>query len=288
MYAKQHIFADRSIKSLRSVRSTERIQAVFVELLKKTPYLQISIVDVADASGLARSTVYRRWAGREALLWNLIRPAIEMALDRALAGDVGAAGRALSALWDTPPAIAALHHPATARLVRDNVATLFAAAVARRTPNRDAQTCALLIASSIMAFLVDHAGASPPDRDKLAELVYIVYVSAHMTPRALEASAQQRVRNGWEGRFPPAVSVTESLASDDYIVSMIDGRPYRSLTKHIARFGFDAEHYKRCFGLAADYPMVARTYSERRSALARSIFRNREAIDHDRTQVADA
>lgn len=32
--------------------------------------------------------------------------------------------------------------------------------------------------------------------------------------------------------YTPAVSVRKSLASPDYIVSMIDGKPYRTLRRH--------------------------------------------------------
>jgi predicted transcriptional regulator/AraC-like DNA-binding protein len=274
MYAKFSVFADRSKKSTRAEQSARRIEREFLRLLDSRPFQQLTVSDLADACGLARSTVYRRWAGLEGLLWNVIRPVIERAFAEAMTGNAGAAASSFARLWDMPGVLAALRNPSAARLARDNMATIFSAAIARRTSGRDVRTCALLLASSLLAFFAEFGDAAP-EREKLEELVYLLYVSAHMTPRALKASARERTSG--QGRFPPAVSVEESLASEDYIVSMIDGRPYRSLARHIARFGFTPEDYRSCFGLPDDYPLVAPSYSARRSELARSANFGRRA-----------
>lgn len=59
-----------------------------------------------------------------------------------------------------------------------------------------------------------------------------------------------------------AVTISESLASKSHIISMIDGRPYRTLRSHIADHGFTPAQYRQLFGLEPDYPMVAPSYSE--------------------------
>ena len=69
----------------------------------------------------------------------------------------------------------------------------------------------------------------------------------------------------------PAVSVRKSLASRDHIISMIDGKPYKTLRRHIATNGLTPQEYRERFGLKADYPMVAPAYSESRSAMAKTI-----------------
>ncbi|RSU45660.1 MucR family transcriptional regulator [Sphingomonas sp. S-NIH.Pt15_0812] len=69
----------------------------------------------------------------------------------------------------------------------------------------------------------------------------------------------------------PAVSVRKSLASRDHIISMIDGKPYKTLRRHIAAQGLTPQEYRERFGLKADYPMVAPAYSESRSAMAKTI-----------------
>lgn len=68
---------------------------------------------------------------------------------------------------------------------------------------------------------------------------------------------------------PPAVSVRESLRSPEHIVSMIDGKPYRILRRHLAAHGLTPEEYRCRYGLASDYPMVSPAYAAHRSALAR-------------------
>ena len=74
-----------------------------------------------------------------------------------------------------------------------------------------------------------------------------------------------------ETDFAPAVSVRKSLASKDQIISMIDGKPYTTLRRHLATNGLTTEEYRARYDLKADYPMVAPAYSEARRALAHKI-----------------
>lgn len=71
--------------------------------------------------------------------------------------------------------------------------------------------------------------------------------------------------------YTPAVSMRKSLASRDHIISMIDGRPYKTLRRHLATNGMTPDEYRERYGLKADYPMVAPSYSESRSAMAKTI-----------------
>lgn len=71
--------------------------------------------------------------------------------------------------------------------------------------------------------------------------------------------------------YTPAVSVRRSLASKDHILSLIDGKPYKTLTRHLTRHGLTAEQYKERYGLKADYPMVAENYASHRRELAKRI-----------------
>ncbi|WP_085808384.1 MucR family transcriptional regulator [Sphingomonas sp. TZW2008] len=73
------------------------------------------------------------------------------------------------------------------------------------------------------------------------------------------------------GDYAPAVSVRKSLASKDHIISMIDGKPYKTLRRHLAGHGLSPAEYRQRYGLKADYPMVAETYSEARRAMAKKI-----------------
>lgn len=71
--------------------------------------------------------------------------------------------------------------------------------------------------------------------------------------------------------YEPAVSIRKSLASRDRIISMIDGKPYMSLARHLKVHGLTPDEYRERYGLRPDYPMVAPAYSEARRAMALKI-----------------
>lgn len=56
----------------------------------------------------------------------------------------------------------------------------------------------------------------------------------------------------------------------DALISFIDGKPYKTLRRHLTVQGLDPESYRAKFGLPADYPMTAPSYSARRSELAKA------------------
>lgn len=72
-------------------------------------------------------------------------------------------------------------------------------------------------------------------------------------------------------QFTPAVTARKSLASKDHIISMIDGKPYKTLRRHLSTHGMTPEQYRERYNLKADYPMVAESYSEARRAMAHRI-----------------
>ena len=55
------------------------------------------------------------------------------------------------------------------------------------------------------------------------------------------------------------------------LISFEDGKPYKTLKRHLTVLGLDPEAYREKWGLPRDYPMVAASYSEVRSALAKSV-----------------
>ena len=71
--------------------------------------------------------------------------------------------------------------------------------------------------------------------------------------------------------YTPAVTSRKSLASRDHIISMIDGKPYKTLRRHLTTHGLTPEEYRERYGLKSDYPMVAESYSESRRAMAKKI-----------------
>lgn len=71
--------------------------------------------------------------------------------------------------------------------------------------------------------------------------------------------------------FTPAVSVRKSLASKDHIISMIDGKPYKTLRRHLSTHGLTDVQYRERYNLRSDYPMVSENYSLARRAMAQKI-----------------
>ena len=57
----------------------------------------------------------------------------------------------------------------------------------------------------------------------------------------------------------------------DYIVSLEDGRKFKSLKRHLrTSYDMTPDQYRRRWGLPADYPMVAPNYAKKRSKLAKN------------------
>jgi predicted transcriptional regulator len=64
--------------------------------------------------------------------------------------------------------------------------------------------------------------------------------------------------------------VKRSITADS-LISFEDGRPYKSLKRHLATRGLTPDDYRARYGLPSDYPMTHPAYSARRSELAKSI-----------------
>jgi predicted transcriptional regulator len=84
-----------------------------------------------------------------------------------------------------------------------------------------------------------------------------------------------------------AVSVRKSLASKDHIISMIDGKPYKTLRRHLSRHGLTPEQYRERYGLRPDYPMVSENYSQTRRDMAKQIGLGRKAEGSKKSEPLD-
>lgn len=76
----------------------------------------------------------------------------------------------------------------------------------------------------------------------------------------------------------PVVSIRKSLASREHILSLIDGKPYKTLTRHLGRHGLTPDDYRARYKLPADYPMVAPDYSDHRRTLAKGFGLGRKVV----------
>ncbi|MFT4055318.1 MAG: MucR family transcriptional regulator [Novosphingobium sp.] len=71
--------------------------------------------------------------------------------------------------------------------------------------------------------------------------------------------------------YTPAVSVRKSQASSEHLLSLIDGKPYKTLKRHLASHGLTPEAYRERYNLPASYPMVALDFTAKRRAIAEKI-----------------
>jgi predicted transcriptional regulator len=74
----------------------------------------------------------------------------------------------------------------------------------------------------------------------------------------------------------PAVPVKKSI-TDDYLISLEDGRKLKSMKRYLAGLGMTPQQYREKWGLPHDYPMVAPAYAAHRSALAKTLGLGRRA-----------
>ncbi len=72
----------------------------------------------------------------------------------------------------------------------------------------------------------------------------------------------------------PQPAATPAMIRDsvtpDFLVSLENGKKYRTLRFHLAKLGLTPEAYRQKWRLPPDYPMVAATFAARRSALAKA------------------
>ncbi len=68
----------------------------------------------------------------------------------------------------------------------------------------------------------------------------------------------------------PPVPIKKSV-TPDFIISLEDGRPYKSLRRHLSGRGLTPDQYREKWGLPRDYPMVAPNYAKQRSELAKAL-----------------
>src|SRR5690349_20753965 len=119
--------------------------------------------------------------------------------------------------------------------------------------------------------------------ERTAEIV-TAYVANNSIPVSHVSDLISRVHaalNGLANGFSQAVAVEEvekatpsqvrKSITPDALISFIDGKPYKTLKRHLTGHGLDPYSYRARFGLPADYPMVAANYAAQRSELAKSI-----------------
>ncbi|HEY0310961.1 MAG TPA: MucR family transcriptional regulator [Allosphingosinicella sp.] len=120
------------------------------------------------------------------------------------------------------------------------------------------------LTADIVAAYVSHNNVSVND-------LPAVIASTHGALAGLAKSAVAADATPAEAEFKPAVTRRKSLADPQRIISMIDGKPYAALKRHLATHGVTPKEYRARYNLPADYPMVAPGYSQARRDMAKKI-----------------
>jgi predicted transcriptional regulator len=96
-------------------------------------------------------------------------------------------------------------------------------------------------------------------RAELAGVIASVHAALQglVAPKQAEPEKQQ-----------PAVSIRKSV-TQDFLISLEDGKPYRTLKRHLSKLGLTPDDYRTKWDLPRDYPMVAPSYTQKRAELAR-------------------
>jgi len=110
-----------------------------------------------------------------------------------------------------------------------------------------------------------------PNTRVAADEVPAFLATMHSAVGNLAAPAVVPIEDAAPTSAAPAVSVRRSLASKDHIISLIDGKPYKTLKRHLSGHGLTPAQYRERYGLKSDYPMVAENYAEMRRGLAKKI-----------------
>ena len=82
-------------------------------------------------------------------------------------------------------------------------------------------------------------------------------------------------------KLTPPVPINKTIRPD-YIISLEDGRRYKSMKRHLTGRGLTPEQYRTKWGLRPDYPMVAASYSKARSELAKALGLGQKAVGRKR------
>ncbi len=71
-------------------------------------------------------------------------------------------------------------------------------------------------------------------------------------------------------RLTPPMPIRKTV-TPDFLISLEDGRRYRTLKRHLTKHGLTPQQYRQKWGLADDYPIVAPNYAAQRSEIARGL-----------------
>ncbi|WP_018996691.1 MucR family transcriptional regulator [Hirschia maritima] len=104
---------------------------------------------------------------------------------------------------------------------------------------------------------------NPVPTDNLPDVIKSVHATVSNLASPVETKADERPK--------PAVPISKSV-TEEYIICLEDGKKLKMLKRYLrSRYDMSPDDYRRRWGLSADYPMVAPSYTARRSEFAKKI-----------------
>jgi predicted transcriptional regulator len=129
--------------------------------------------------------------------------------------------------------------------------------------------------------MTDHSSDASDLTGMTAAIVSAYVMKNRLEPQqvaSLVLSVHQAL-TGVGGEAAPEAEPDESKSraeikksiTGDHLISFIDGKPYRTLKRHVGIHGMTMDEYRERFGLGAEYPSTAPGYSAARSAMAKAM-----------------
>src|SRR5215217_7594000 len=131
-----------------------------------------------------------------------------------------------------------------------------------------------LAAEIISAFVSNNTVSA----EELPSLISQVHIALDNLGKPVATQAEKPI---------PPVPIKKTV-TPDHLISLEDGKRYKSLRRHLSTRGLTPEQYREKWGLRRDYPMVAPNYSAQRSELARSLGISRKRTGGTKQAVRHA
>jgi predicted transcriptional regulator len=123
----------------------------------------------------------------------------------------------------------------------------------------------LPLAAGIASAFVSNHHVAPGDIPRLLADTHAAVI-AEATGKSAYAAAGASSKP-----TPRTASEIKKSIGHEALISFEDGKPYRTLRRHLTTLGLTPQAYREKWGLPVDYPMTSPGYTEMRSKLAKSI-----------------
>ena len=116
------------------------------------------------------------------------------------------------------------------------------------------------LATDLVSAYVSNNRVAPAELPSLLTAVHAA-LNGLSQPAQVEEPVQEKLTSA---------QIRKSI-TPDALISFLDGKPYKTLKRHLTKHGLDARAYRERYGLPSDYPTTSANYSAARSNLAKSL-----------------